>query len=992
MKRTFTKFFSACALTLSSFYLNAQVATLYSFSQFQGTYTPITTGGTVFNTSGFDDQDIVDASGTGIIPDNFVPPAVSGPGVPIGFNFGYNGYVFDRIAISNNGYIVFGNSADGAIAIYESISDWNRPISSTSTGLAKNQQRIAPLGTDLLGQTNSNIRVVTYGTAPTRSCVIQWANYQAYYGTPTGNDNINFQLWLYETSNRIDAIYGTFLSPTLDTVAQVGLRGNSNADFNNRSVSPPTTWTNSVPGLANNYFARYNTGLFPPMGFTYRWEPAQCSGTLATLSTISSSATVCPGVQFNLGLQNTYTVSGISYTWASSNVASTGPYTVIPNSGSAVQNSMAVTVPTWFQVSATCIHSNATTTSTPVFVNALTAPTIAASISSPTICSGLSLTLSATGNYTNHAWNGGYTSGVGFAATTSTSYVVVGTAANGCTASASASVIVTPTPIQPITVSPSVICAGGSATLTAPVASNYTWTSSTQTVFTSSLVVSNLAAGITTYAVVKSNANCVDTKTISVTTNSLPMIAAFASPTLVCALSSATLAVGGALTYTWTSPAPNAYTFTGANPQVSPLVPTTYTVLAHDGTCTALSTVFVNAQPNPTITVSATTSSLCSGKSVTLTAQGGINYTWTPTPGTATLTGPTMTDQPSASTAYNVVGDNASGCTAQASQIVIVYSSPTISVLASKPLICSNTPVTFSASGASTYTWDANANNTVGNTVTVSPVSLSSGYVTYTVNGTSTVGCLGSKTVQVNVFVPVLAVSGSTNACYGGTLGLTASGANSGSYSWSTAIGGNPVNNPVLTTSLTAPEIFTVSASTTSLNITCPVSKTVAVGLYPTPSITAVADRTTICVKETVEIHGEGGVTYTWNTGVSGPTIVVSPQLQTNYTVTGIDQNGCVGTGTIQIRTSGCVGIANNKVSETGISVYPNPNNGEFTIQSSVEMTLLLSNELGQVLRTIQLSGSGDQKIKVADLHAGVYFLTGQKDGTRIHQKIIVAE
>ena len=71
-------------------------------------------------------------------------------------------------------------------------------------------------------------------------------------------------------------------------------------------------------------------------------------------------------------------------------------------------------------------------------------------------------------------------------------------------------------------------------------------------------------------------------------------------------------------------------------------------------------------------------------------------------------------------------------------------------------------------------------------------------------------------------------------------------------------------------------------------------------------------------------------------------------------------------------------------------SIYPNPNNGEFTIESQLAIDLLIINELGQTIKTIQLSSANNLQLKVSDLANGIYFIVGKNKTTNINQKIIV--
>jgi hypothetical protein len=71
------------------------------------------------------------------------------------------------------------------------------------------------------------------------------------------------------------------------------------------------------------------------------------------------------------------------------------------------------------------------------------------------------------------------------------------------------------------------------------------------------------------------------------------------------------------------------------------------------------------------------------------------------------------------------------------------------------------------------------------------------------------------------------------------------------------------------------------------------------------------------------------------------------------------------------------------------ISIYPNPSNGTFNIQSDVTLKLNLINQLGQVVKTISLDDS-HKVVTVTDLANGVYFITGENNGSVINKKIVV--
>lgn len=735
----------------------------------------------------------------------------------------------------------------------------------------------------------------------------------------------------------------------------------------------PTTTVN--PTSTTNYTVE---GLNPqgcPTKAVITVTVDQALPSLTVVNTASSSAGICPTKSVNL------TASGATtYTWSGGSPTVTNGVTFNPTASY-----------TYVVTGANGCGTNTAVTS----VSIHPFPTVFPVASSPTLCSGNTLTLTAAGNATNYTWSGGNApsgNGVGFIPPVSTvNYSVVGTSVLSCTALATIPVTVYATPVLAPAASPQLICIGGSSTLSAQGAISYTWSSLTQTVFTSTFVVTPSSPGISTYTITKANSTCSDTKQISVVTNSLPTVFALASPNLVCALQPATISIAGGQSYTWTAPGTPTYNFNGASVIVYPPTSMLYTVAASDGTCKAVTTLSLSVDPNPTISVSASSPSVCIGQSVTLTASGGNSYTWTTPSGT--LSGSSIIHGPTTATAYTLTGDNSFSCTATMNQVVLVYPSPTISINLSKPIVCSGAPVTLTASGANSYTWGANANNVLTPIALVNPTATITGPVTYSVTGSFTTGCPSTTVTTVSVYVPTISVTGNTNTCYGGQLSLTAGGGVLSNVTWTTAtgtVGGNP-----LTTTVTSAGVFTVAASGTSSSVTCPVTHTIAYGINANPTVAAVAQRTTICKGEFVEIHAGGAVSYTWqNPGsgsVNGATLTVSPQNPTNnYTVGGTDANGCMGTGTVQLKVSTCNGINGESLAADGLIIYPNPNTGEFMVRSGAKMDLVLINELGQVIRAFVLSEANNYTISVNDLANGIYFISGKNDAAPINRKIVV--
>jgi hypothetical protein len=99
-----------------------------------------------------------------------------------------------------------------------------------------------------------------------------------------------------------------------------------------------------------------------------------------------------------------------------------------------------------------------------------------------------------------------------------------------------------------------------------------------------------------------------------------------ASPTAVCAGSSATLTGSGASTYTW-----NPGAISGTTIVVTPTATTVYTVVGTTTLgCTATRTRTLTVTPNPTVNATASPTAVCAGSSATLTGSGATTYTWNP--------------------------------------------------------------------------------------------------------------------------------------------------------------------------------------------------------------------------------------------------------------------------------------------------------------------------------------------------------------------------
>jgi hypothetical protein len=325
---------------------------------------------------------------------------------------------------------------------------------------------------------------------------------------------------------------------------------------------------------------------------------------LPTISISPSPTMACTGQS------STITASGaVSYTWSATAIPG---FTVAP---------IIVYTPTFafvcFTVGGT--SSNGCVNWTTACIPVSPSPTLATSFTPTSTCAGQPFTLTASGA-SAYTWNPGPSTGssVVVSPTANIIYTVSGTN-NTCTAKSSVSLSVTPLP--PLTVGSYSICNGGSVNIVATGASSYSWNTSATT---SSINVSPTLT--TTYTVTGTTGSCSAVKTSTVNVNNMPTVTVN-SPS-VCAGSSVNLAASGAQSYSWNTSATTSVIV------VSPVSTTVYTVTGSNGACSQIKTATVTAIALPTVSMLASSQTVCVGGAV-------ISLSGTPAGGAFSGTGVT---------------------------------------------------------------------------------------------------------------------------------------------------------------------------------------------------------------------------------------------------------------------------------------------------------------------------------------------------------------
>ncbi|MBL7909894.1 MAG: T9SS type A sorting domain-containing protein [Bacteroidia bacterium] len=392
------------------------------------------------------------------------------------------------------------------------------------------------------------------------------------------------------------------------------------------------------------------------------------------------------------------------------------------------------------------------------------------------------------------------------------------------------------------------ICNGQSVLLTASGATSYSWSTGA---VTSTIAPSPVTTS--TYIVTGTNSvnGCTNIATQIVTVNALPTISVNSGT--ICSGQSFTIIPNGA----------NTYTIQGGSAVVSPTATSSYTVIGTSiAGCISPSFATSNVTVIATPTLSITNGTICPGNSFTLNPLGANTYTY--------LNGGSIVT-PTISNSYSVIGTSSTGCVSSNTAIAVITVTNINVTITGSNTICSGQSAFLIANGATTYSW---SNGPITNTIAPTPTI----NTTYSVTGISG-SC--TNTAQFNLTVnalPSLSITGNPVICDGATVNLTASGANT--YSWSMG----PTTNTIAVTPTT-----NVTYSVTGLDINgCSNIAVQSVTVNPTPTLSV--NNGTICPGGSFTISPSGANTYTYLP--VGP--IVSPIITSSYSITGTSVFGCV--------------------------------------------------------------------------------------------------
>jgi PKD repeat protein len=160
----------------------------------------------------------------------------------------------------------------------------------------------------------------------------------------------------------------------------------------------------------------------------------------------------------------------------------------------------------------------------------------------------------------------------------------------------------------------------------------------------------------------------------------------------------------------------------------------------------------------------------------------------------------------------------------------------------------------------------------------------------------------------------------------------------------------------------------------------------------PTIGITG---KTIICSGQSAMLTATGAATYSWKPVVgqiiTTSTAALSPTVSSTYTLTGLDTiSGCSAVKVITVSVSQCLGN-DEEISSPELFIYPNPTDGVFTLENSVNEKISLTDQFGSVLfeRTYE---AGQHTIDLKDLSDGVYILRSVSATSSVTRRLIKKE
>jgi len=521
-------------------------------------------------------------------------------------------------------------------------------------------------------------------------------------------------------------------------------------------------------------------------------------------------------------------------------------------------------------------------------------------VSNDSICAGASDTVVLSGAASHYQW---LNSGVQHNALGDTMYVspsqttlyeVAYDNAFGCWDTARFSILVYAFP-QPQITQDTTICRGDTIALTAGGGSFFLWDDAQHSTTASILVA---PADTTTYSVtVYDYLEC--SSTDSVTVNVIPYfdLSITSSADSVCPNTMVAFTAHGGVDYHWNG---------------EPFISTSsYTLLTDTTTVVSLSaanpttncsrtvydTLFV--YPWPDFHIESARDTLCLGDTLTLTLVGdAVSYHWS-TGDSAT----TLVLYPETLTTYSVTAYSEYQCEKSLSYTVVVNELPMDFTLHVGDTLCYGDSLAVNVAPEFTdvqYVW--NYPNLPPGTYSFfySPLQdVAEDYVdTLSLAIVDARGCRRVKSAEITVYaLPRDTIFGPSSLCRGDTLHLSTTG--NYQYYWRQPISQDQKYNASVWNYPSQPQTYELDVLNEH-GCRIFLSQGVVINELPVVSINT-NGVSQFCDRGAYLVTASGASQYLWSDGQTGASVHMTPGSQTTYSVTGTDDNGCVGTRSVAL-------------------------------------------------------------------------------------------
>lgn len=368
----------------------------------------------------------------------------------------------------------------------------------------------------------------------------------------------------------------------------------------------------------------------------------------------------------------------------------------------------------------------------------------------------------------------------------------------------------------------------------------------------------------------------------------------------------------------------------------------------------------------------ATSTSICPGQSVTLTApSGATSYLWSP----GGQTTQSITVSPATTFTYSCEVTGVCNFKQTLYKTVVVNSLPSISISNNSPL-CEGNTLNLTSSGGSIYQWSGpNGFSSTQQNPSISYVTQSY-QGTYTVTVTSSAGC--SNTASTNVTInpspasPTVTATANT-ICSGQSTTINASASGATTFQvYNLSTGGTLLGTTPYVVSPSATTTYYVQALSSNGCINQGGRVPITINVNPAPII-SVSSNSPICTSNTLQLNASGGSYYSWSgpnnftSSLQNPSISnVQSVNQGTYYVTVTNSNGCTATGSTDVYIS-------NSFNSTITPAGPFCSNG-----SAVTLTAATPGGTwsGQGI-TNSISGTFDPSVAGAGTHTITYTISG---------------